>query len=270
MSHRVLPCSWPAPAASRFSLVLLCLGAWFWPIAPAEAHFGVVLPSDDMVMADESRRIGVELMFMHPFEGVWMDMDRPLAFGVRAQGRRTDLLSTIQPVERGGHSAWEASYEIRRPGDHTFYMEPSPYFESAEEAFIVHYTKVVVHALGLESGWDEPLGLKTEIVPLSRPYGLWSGNVFQGQVLRYGEPLSNARVEVELLAEGKIKAPADPFITQIVTTDADGVFVYGLPCAGWWGFAALSTDDEPARHSDGNEYPVEIGAVLWIHADDME
>jgi cobalt/nickel transport protein len=248
----------------------LCYGALLLTVAPAAAHFGVVLPSDDMVMAGESRRLELQLMFMHPFTGAHMDMARPVTFAVRARGQDTDLLSTIRPVERGGHGAWETTYEIRRPGDHTFYVEPSPYFEAAEQSFIVHYTKVIVHALGMEAGWDQPVGLKTEIVPLTRPYGLWSGNVFRGQVLRAGQPLSHAEVEVELLAEGKVEAPADPFITQVVTADDDGVFVYGLPCAGWWGFAALSTDDEPRRHDDGKEYPVEIGAVLWIHAHDIK
>lgn len=57
-------------------------------------------------------------------------------------------------------------------------MEPKPYFEPAEDCYIIHYTKTVVSAFGLE-GWDRELGLKTEIVPLTRPFGLYAGNVFQ-------------------------------------------------------------------------------------------
>jgi hypothetical protein len=30
-------------------------------------------------------------------------------------------------------------------------------------------------------------------------------------------------------------------ITQVVKADANGVFTYGVPFAGWWGFAALNT-----------------------------
>lgn len=39
-----------------------------------------------------------------------------------------------------------------------------------------------MNALGLEEGWDSEIGLETEIVPLTRPYGLWTGNVFTGMV----------------------------------------------------------------------------------------
>ena len=56
---------------------------------------------------------------------------------------------------------WSADYQIRRPGDYTFFLTPSPYWEPVEDKFIVHYTKVCVNALGLEQGWDQPLGLET-------------------------------------------------------------------------------------------------------------
>lgn len=46
-------------------------------------------------------------------------------------------------------------------------------------------------------GWDEPGGLKTEIVPLTRPFGNYPGNVFQGRVVLDGKPIPGAEVEVE-------------------------------------------------------------------------
>jgi len=162
-------------------------------------------------------------------------------------------------------------YRIKRPGDYVFYVEPQPYFEPAEEAFIVHYTKVVVDAFGMEEGWDAEIGLKTEIVPLTRPYGLWAGNVFQGVVVVDGKPAPGTEVEVEYYNEGgTIEAPADPFVTQVVKADENGVFTYAMPRAGWWGFAGLNTDDRLIRHTDGKDYEVEIGAVLWVKAHDMK
>jgi len=56
----------------------------------------------------------------------------------------------------------------KRPGVYAFFMEPNPYWEPAEDCFIVHYTKTVVTAFGDDEGWDEEIGLKTEIVPLSK------------------------------------------------------------------------------------------------------
>ena len=50
-------------------------------------------------------------------------------------------------------------------------------------------------------GWDAELGLPTEIVPLSRPFGLWAGNLFQGVVKRDGAPVPHAEVEVEFYDE---------------------------------------------------------------------
>lgn len=234
----------------------------------ALSHFQYIIPSDDMVMAGEDRSIQINLIFGHPFMGDFMEMKKPLQFGVNVRGKRVDLLKTLYQKKISGISVWEAEYQIKRPGDHIFYVEPAPYFEPAEDSFIVHYTKIVVHALGLEQGWDREIGLKTEIIPLTRPYGIWTGNVFQGIVKVLGRPLPYAEVEVEFLADGKLEAPADPFITQVIKADGNGVFTYACPMAGWWAFAALSEDREKMRHSDGKEYPVEIGAVFWIRVYD--
>ena len=56
-------------------------------------------------------------------------------------------------------------------------------------------------AFGDDEGWDEEIGLKTEIVPLSKPYGLYAGNVFQGIVKFNGKSMPYARVEVEYFNE---------------------------------------------------------------------
>jgi cobalt/nickel transport protein len=235
----------------------------------AFAHFQYLVPYDDMVMAGESRNLHIDLIFGHPFEGNYMEMKRPVQFGVKARGRNIDLLSTLSMKKISGLSAWETQYMINRPGDYVFYVEPAPYFEPAETSFIVHYTKTVVHALNLEEGWDEEIGLKTEIVPLTRPYGIWTGNVFQGIVRAFGAPVPYAEVEVEFFADGSMDAPADPFVTQVIKADSNGVFTYACPREGWWAFAALSEDKQKIMHSDGKEYPVEIGAVFWIRVHDM-
>jgi cobalt/nickel transport protein len=217
------------------------------------------------------RELALDVRFIHPFEGPYMEMARPAAFGVTANGERKDLTDTLAPKKVKGFTTWQAKYSVTRPGDHIFYVEPAPYFEPAEECFIVHYTKVVVGAFGLEEGWDEPVGLKAEIVPLSRPYGLWAGNVFQGVVLVDGRPVPGAEVEVEFYNHRDgIKPPAGPYVTQVVKADGAGVFTYAMPRAGWWGFAALTTDEEKVMHSDGREYPVEIGAVIWVRTRDMK
>jgi len=243
------------------------------------AHFGTILPSDDIVSQKDSKTLHLQIKFIHPNEGHYMEMARPSRFGVLHNGKRTDLLDKLQIAreksadQSESFTFWSADYRIRRPGDHTFFIEPTPYWEPAEDKFIVHYTKVCVGVLGLENGWDQPIGLETEIIPLTRPYGLWTGNIFSGRVLLKGKPVAFAEIEVEYLNEaaegGKLHPPSDPFVTQVVKADANGVFHYAMPKAGWWGFAALSDADWKLQH-DGEEKAVEVGAVYWVHATDLQ
>jgi cobalt/nickel transport protein len=252
-----------------YIFILILLGVAFVFTSGAFAHFQYLIPSDDMVMQGDSRSLRIDLIFGHPFEGDFMEMAKPVKFGVITRGSETSLLNTLKTQMVDSFNAYFTNYTVKRPGDHIFYVEPAPYFEPAEERFIVHYTKTVVHAFGLEEGWDEEIGLKTEIVPLTRPYGIWTGNVFQGFVKAFGKPVPYAEIEVEYRADGKLHPPADPFITQVIKADGNGVFTYAFPKEGWWGFAALSEDREKIRHSDGKQYPVEIGAVFWIRVYDM-
>lgn len=257
---------------SLLSLVII-LSSHLW--GTAHAHFQMIIPSDDMISQGESREVGLDVRFTHPFEGHGMNMERPVQFGVLKGGKKIDLLDILKAVKIKDQTgkdftAFQGKYKVAGPGDLIFYVEPRPYWEPEEETFIVHYTKVIVNAFGMEEGWDDEVGLKTEIIPLTRPYGLWAGNVFQGIVKLNGKAVPFAEVEVEYFNdEARVKAPADPMITQVVKADANGVFTYAMPKAGWWGFAALNQDDKKMIH-EGREYPVEIGALLWVKTYNMK
>ena len=255
----------------RFLVMLvLFLAAWGLTSGSAEAHFGMIIPSDQMVMQDDSKNVRLNLMFWHPFEGHGMDLVRPKAFGVVVNGRKTDLSKQLKLKKINNRTAWETTFQVRRPGLYVFFMEPQPYWEPAEDCFIVHYTKAYVTAMGDDEGWDEPIGLKTEIVPLSKPYGLYTGNVFQGAVMLKGKAVPYAEVEVEYFnQDGRLIAPTDYMITQTIKADKNGVFTYAAPRAGWWGFAALSTDDQKMKHNEQDK-DVEIGAVIWVRFHDMK
>lgn len=230
----------------------------------AMAHFGMLIPSDSMVMQGDSRTVSLVLSFSHPFEGVGMELVKPQEFGVMMDGKKESLLKDMKETKVMGHMAWKADYAIKRPGAYLFYMVPKPYWEPAEDCFIVHYTKTVVVAFGDDEGWDREIGLKTEIVPLTKPFGLYAGNVFQGIVKLNGKPVPYADVEIEYYnRENKAKAPTEYMITQAIKADQNGVFTYAAPKAGWWGFSALNTSDEKIKH-EGQEKEVELGAVLWV------
>jgi cobalt/nickel transport protein len=236
---------------------------------PAWSHFGMLIPSDSMVMQNDGRSVTVSLSFSHPFDLVGMDMVKPKVFRVVAGGMNVDLQGSLESTRVMGHQAWKAAYPIKRPGAYLFFMEPQPYWEAAEDSFIIHYTKTVVAAFGDDEDWDAEIGLKTEIVPLSRPYGLYVGNVFQGIVKLDGKPVPFAEVEVEYYnRDQKLAAPTDYMITQTIKADGNGVFTYAAPVSGWWGFAALNAAEFKLPHQ-GAEKDVELGAVIWVFFHEM-
>ena len=237
---------------------------------PAAAHFGMIIPSDTMVMQDDDRSIHLTFSFSHPFEGVGMNLVKPKTCGVVVNGTPQNLMNAMAPAQVMQRDAWQLDYAVKRPGVYMFYMEPQPYWEPAEDAFIIHYTKTVVTAFGDDEGWDQPIGLKTEIVPLSKPYGLYAGNVFQGIVMLNQKPVPYAEVEVEYYNQNRsVTAPTDYMITQTIKADGNGAFTYAAPKAGWWGFAALNSADFTIKH-DGQDKDVEIGGVIWVKFHEMK
>lgn len=231
---------------------------------PVLAHFGMIIPSDTMVMQQDARSVKVTLSFSHPMEQVGMVLDRPKVIKVMANGQHIDLGQQLKGATVMGQPGWKIDYAIKRPGIHVFYMQPQPYWEPAEDSFIVHYTKSVVTAFGDNEGWDEEVGLKTEIVPLARPFGLYAGNVFQGVVKMDGKPVPYSTVEVEYYnRNGNVKAPTDYMVTQTIKADANGLFTYAVPAPGWWGFAALNPSADKIKYK-GEAKDVELGAVIWV------
>ena len=235
--------------------------------APALAHYGMIIPEDSMISQEDGRSVGLTMSFSHPFELDGMMLERPASFAVTHEGETTDLLGMLEDATVMDEQGYTLDYRLERPGTYIFTMEPEPYWEPAEDAFIIHYTKTYVTAYGDDEGWDTELGLKTEVVPLTKPFGLWEHNVFQGIIKLNGEPVPYAEVEVEFFNEGlAATAPDDLMITQTVKADADGVFTYAPPAAGWWGFAALNTADYTiTEEGSGEEKAVELGAVIWVH-----
>ncbi len=244
-----------------FALLLLSV-----PMS-ALAHFGMLIP-DRNIVDQNHRAVALTLSFSHPFAGIGMDMAMPVKFFVDLDGKKSDLKSTLKPTTVMGHKAWKTQYRFKRPGVYIFGVQPQPYWEPAEDTFIIHYTKTEIAAFGADEGWDRPIGLKTEIIPLLRPFGDYAGNSFVGKVLMDGKPVPGADVEVEFYNKGcKLKAPTEYHVTQVVKADDQGIFTFTCPVPGWWGFAALSEANYKIKGPDGKKKDVELGAILWIHLD---
>lgn len=227
------------------------------------AQFVMIIPSDSMVMQEEDREVKVTISYSHPFEGKGMDLEKPSQFGVKNNRWKKSLISQLEKTNIMGHKGWEATYKLARSGVYIFYMEQEPLWVPDEDRFISHSAKTVAAVSGSEEGWDETVSLTMEIISLTRPFGLYTGNVFQGVVILDRKPLPFAKIEIAYYNEdGKAVAPTDFMITQVVKTDSNGVFTYAAPRAGWWGFTARNTSRKMNR--GGEQKKLELRAALWV------
>lgn len=246
--------------------------------AAASAHF--LLEYTPSPMVERPGDVPVKLIFWHPFErGHVMDLEKPLEFYVVHNGEKTDLMDTLTPITfNGGDNegkAFQGSVPVRRSGDYVMVTVPQPYLEVSEDIYIQQLTKAFLNRNQLPTDWQNPVGLPTEIVPLNKPYNIIAGSTFTGQVLSQGQPAPGVEIEIEYMAAEPRMDTADaaepevaplPGGAIVAVTDANGMFTFGVPRAGYWGFAALGSG--PQTEHEGKELSQD--AVIWIHAWDMQ
>ncbi|PID57605.1 nickel transporter [candidate division KSB3 bacterium] len=262
--------------------------------APAAfAHFQMIYTPKAALGEGDASKIPLTLVFTHPFEAghtMNMGMDAsgeihaPTMFSVTNKGTTTDLLESLKPITfkslTNEGQGYETSYRLKGMGDFIFCLDPGPYYEESEESYIQQITKVIVNKGGAPTDWDAELGLPVEIVPLDKPYALWTGNVFRGVVMRKeGDkmvPVPFAEIEVEYMNHdidgnsfvkaAKVEAPNDNMVTMGIKANKDGEFSFGIPKAGWWGFCALGAGGD--LQYDGKA--LSLDAVIWIQAVDID
>ena len=246
--------------------------------AMAQAHFLLEYTTDTMIKAPGD--VPVKLIFWHPFEnGHVMDLEMPEEFFMIHNGEKTDLKGTLEPVRFSGAqnegAALKGAVPVKRSGDYVLVTVPTPYYEQAEDIYIQQITKTFLNRNELPTDWDQPVGLATEIIPLNKPYNIIAGSTFTGQVLANGEPVAGAEIEIEYMAaepDMESAASSSPTVSPmpggavVAISDANGYFSFGVPKAGYWGFAALGAG--PATEHNGKELSQD--AVIWIRAWDME
>ncbi len=253
----------------------------FMSVVPSMAHFQMVYTPESALT--KGGTILVKLVFTHPFEaGHTMDMGQPEQFFAIHKEKKIDIISKLKPITwkslTNEGKGYEVPCELKGMGDFILCLVPAPYLEKSDDAYIQQITKVIINVAGLPTDWDKELGLPAEIVPLDKPYALWTGNVFRGVVKGDGKPVPFAEIEVEYMnhepileknafaKEAKVEAPQDAFVTLTIKADANGVFTFGIPKAGWWGFAALGVG--PKDKFNGKELSQD--AVIWVQAKDMK
>lgn len=255
----------------------------------ALAHFQM-LYTPNMAL-EKGKTVELRHVFTHPFSDEHtMDMGKQHdtktfsnveEFFVINKGKKKDLKGSLKEITfKGNHNsghAYSSKYKARRMGDHVLVLKPAPYYEANEDIYIQQITKTIINVAGTPTDWDAELGLKTEIVPLTKPYAIWEHGSFTGIVKSNGKPVPFAEIEVEYvnrdidlknnkMGKAKIQAPQDSFVTMGIKANKDGEFTFSIPKAGFWGFCALGAG--PDKEFKGKELSQD--AVIWVEAKPMK
>jgi cobalt/nickel transport protein len=235
----------------------------------AGAHFHLLLPSSHAARKGEP--VLLTCRWGHPFEHQLFDAHQPLSLTVRApNGKKVDLSRSLEKIDVPAGDrpvvAFQTRYRPEARGDHVFLLDAPPVWMDEDGEYFRDTVKVVLH-VQTQNGWEARVGGEAEWVPLTRPYGLQPGMVFQAQAHAGGRPLAGALVEVERYNEQPpCQLPPDEQITRTARTDPNGVVTVTLMEPGWWCLTASTAGG--TREHDGKACPVRRRMSLWVFVDE--
>jgi len=265
--------------------------------AQASAHFHLLIP--ERSGAKQGHKVVFTYAFGHPYEHEMFDTEPPAAAVVLTpNGKTVELGKALEKIAIAGRegkevTAFRFTYQPTERGDHVFLFTSPAVWMPEEKHFLEDRTKVILH-VETQNGWDrevapnkpdpvEPAEQSSEILPLTRPYGLSPGMAFRVEVtgLRVWKypgrprqsanvelPMHRALVEVERYNSAPPKElPADEQITRTARTDALGTATVTLTSSGWWCIVALKNAGR-MQDRGGEQHPVIQRATLWVHVDE--
>lgn len=240
--------------------------------ASVAAHFNMLLPQTATTKKGEA--LTFIYQWGHPFEHQLFDAPRPVSAIVLApDGKKTEMTDALEKTTRKAESKDVTAYQFRftpeQRGDFVFVLETPPIWMEEDGEFLQDTVKVVLHVQA-QKGWDAASREDFEFVPLTRPYGLRPGMVFQAQLQesrkeRGSPPGTLVEVEHYNAAPPK-KLPPDEHITRTVKTDRDGVATTTLTEPGWWCLTAARSHGTRVR--EGKSYPLRQRCTLWVFVDE--
>lgn len=260
IAMRLLPC----PA-----LTLMLLGL---AVSPASGHFSMLLPDKHSVKKGET--VAFTYQWGHPFEHQLFDAPQPQALDVTTpDGKRIDLLKSIERTTLPGAegkkvTAYRFRFTPEERGDYTFLLRTPPFWMEEDKEFLNDFVSVVVHVQA-EKAREEPV-FANVITPLTRPYGLRPGMVFQAELPILKRPETGPRplpVEIERYNPAPPKElPPEEYITRTVRADPNGVFTFTLTEPGWWCMTGQWQSGK--KEHKGISYPLRQRATLWVFVDE--
>jgi cobalt/nickel transport protein len=279
---------------ARLLRFLAVVVAVLFSISSARAHYTMLLPDKHSVKKGEE--VTFTYQWGHPFEHQLFDASKPESVYVLSPDeKKADLTKTLEKAavavgNKREVSVYRFRFKPENRGDYVFVLKTPPIWMEEEKAFVQDSVKVVLH-VQTQKGWDATENLPAdaptegmEISPLTRPYGLQPGMVFQAQVWeekrvgqasysfgslirRVRKGLDGLLVEFERYNAAPPKdLPSDEQTTHSVKTDPNGVATSTLTDAGWWGIAAQR--DGKSKKRDGSDFPLKERAIHWVFVDD--
>jgi cobalt/nickel transport protein len=247
-------------------------------VAPTGAHYNMLLPDKHSVKKGDD--VTITYQWGHPFEHQLFDAPKPEHVWLFApDGKSKDLVASLEAINVAADEgkkvvAYQLTFKPEQRGDYTLRLKTPPIWLEADEEFVEDVVSVVIHVQA-EKGWDrEEVTGSVAIRPLTRPYGLAPGSVFQvevfSQLLRVGEKKSErATVEIERYnATTPKEHPPEEQITRTVKTGPGGVATSTLTDPGWWAITARLDKATTTRERNGKQYPVNDRATFWVPVDE--
>lgn len=170
-------------------------------------------------------------------------------------------------LQKNGN-VFNIKYRSRRIGDTWIVAHVPMTWSTHDSTFTETTVRTVIHQ-GLSRGWETPLGLPLEIVPLNQPYGLLPGDSFRFEVLHDGEPLTGAKIYAEKYHTPPLKKPypSEVLLTRTSRTDRNGIANIELHSSGWWVLFVVQELDEIKQ--DGQSGVATLQDAVWVYVDEM-
>jgi len=256
--------------------VTLLIILWGLLCPQANAYFLVVVQENGHGYGQVGKEVRWLVFRGEPFQGVIRDSLAPKAFIVLPQGQRQPIALSIINLKDYSSGKERRGY---RPhfvpslkGDYYLCLISPPSFVPGLGEVWQEYSKVALH-VDTETNWAKEVGLKAEIVPLTRPYGLEQGTLFRGQVLCEGKPVAGVLVQstyyhgvylpVSILPKGPGGKPDSARMYMSQLTDDSGRFALCLPHTGWWLISARLPHGYTML---GNQkLPLILRASIWLY-----
>jgi uncharacterized GH25 family protein len=245
-----------------------------------------------MLLPDKpSVKKGEEVIFTyqwgHPFEHQLFDAPKPKSiYALSPDGKQADLMKTLEKAtvpsgDKKEVTVYRFHFKPAERGDYVFVLTTPPIWMEDEQEFLQDTVKVVLHVQA-QKGWDARDESDFGLTPLTRPYGMQPGMVFQAQAAKtvlasdpdrpnspakVSKGMSDLMVEIERYnAAPPSELPPNEYITHTAKTDPNGVLTCTLTDPGWWCIAAQRDGEEKER--DGKAYPLRRRAIHWVYVDE--